>query len=235
MIGATHDSELILGGEPRVSLLPPEVAAQARGRSLRRGLVLVTGGVMLIVAVGVAAAAWHSAQSVVRLADAQSVSAELLSEQQTYISVREVQGQVDLAHAAREVGSATEIDWKAYLLEVRSLLPADVTIDGVDISSSSPLELYPQATSPLQPSRVATLDLTLSTPSLPAVPAWLDALATLPGFADASPGSIALAETGGYKVGVKVHVDAQAFSGRFSLTADAVAGTTADTPTDGTE
>ena len=45
MIGASHDSELILGGEPRVSLLPPEVAAEARGRTLRRGLVLATGGV----------------------------------------------------------------------------------------------------------------------------------------------------------------------------------------------
>ena len=234
MIGASHDSELILGGEPRVSLLPPEVAAEARGRTLRRGLVLATGGVMVIVAVGVVAAVWNSAQSIVRLADAQSVSAELLSEQQTYISVREVQGHVDLARAAREVGSATEIDWKAYLLDVRSLLPADVTIDGVDISSSSPLELYPQATSPLQPSRVATLDLTLSSPGLPAVPEWLDALATLPGFADASPGSIALGENGSYKVGVKLHVNEKAYSGRFSSVTDD--GTTAvDTPTDGTE
>lgn len=229
MIGTTHDSELVLGGEPRVSLLPPEVAAEARGRSLRRGLALVTGGIMLIVAVGVAAAAWHSAQSVVRLADAQSVSAELLSEQQTYISVREVQGHVDLAHAAREVGSATEIDWKAFLLDVRSLLPADVSIDGVDITSSSPLELYPQATSPLQPARVATLDLTLSAPGLPAVPEWLDALESLPGFADASPGSIALGDNGGYKVGVKVHVNEEAFSGRFSSTAaDAADATSTD-------
>lgn len=218
MSRAAHDDDLILGGEPRINLLPPEVAAQAADRALRRNLILATAGVLVLVAIGVGGAFVHATSSALRLIAAQSDTTDLLSEQSEYVSVRQVQAQVDTALAARAVGGWTEVDWQAYLQELRAVLPADVAVDAVAVDSTSPLTAYAQPTAPLQEARVATLTVTLVSPGLPAVPQWLDALNTLPGMADAIAGSITATETGGYTVVVTMHVDSEAFSGRFTDT-----------------
>jgi hypothetical protein len=206
MSRTTPAQELILGGEPRVNLLPPEVAEQAKDRLLRRRLVLATAGTVVLVLLGIGGAGLHATNSAMRLADAQAETATLLAEQGQYVAVRQVQAQVDTAHAARAVGGWTEIDWKAYLQGVRAALPADVGIDTVTVDSTSPLIAF---------ARVATLDMSLSSPGLPAVPQWLEQLQGLPGMADAAAGSITAVENGGYTVLVTMHINADAFSGRF--------------------
>jgi hypothetical protein len=215
MSRTTPAQELILGGEPRVNLLPPEVAEQAKDRLLRRRLVLATAGTVVLVLLGIGGAGLHATNSAMRLADAQAETATLLAEQGQYVAVRQVQAQVDTAHAARAVGGWTEIDWKAYLQGVRAALPADVGIDTVSVDSTSPLTAFTQPTVPLQNARVATLDMSLSSPGLPAVPQWLERLQELPGMADAAAGSITAVENGGYTVLVTMHINADAFSGRF--------------------
>ena len=215
---AAHDDDLILGGEPRINLLPPEVAQQAADRTLRRQLLLVTAGVLVLTLLGVGAAAVHATSSALTLATAQTETADLLTEQGKYVAVRQVESQVNTALAARAVGGWTEVDWKEYLQGARAVLPADVGIDAVAVDSTSPLTAYPQPTGPLQNPRVATLTVTLASPGLPTVPQWLDALHTLPGVADAVAGSITAVTTGGYTVVVTMHVNSDAFSGRFTDT-----------------
>lgn len=215
---AAHEDDLILGGEPRINLLPPEVAQQAADRTLRRKLLLATAGVVVLILLGVGAAGLHATTSTLRLANAQAETADLLAEQGKYVAVRQVQTQVDTATAARAVGGWTEVEWKGYLQGVRAALPADVGIDAVVVDSSSPLTAYPQPTAPLQNARIATLTVTLVSPGLPTVPQWLDALHTLPGVADAVAGSITAVEAGGYTVVVTMHIDSDAFSGRFTDT-----------------
>ena len=220
MSRTAHDDDLILGGEPRINLLPPEVAAQAADRALRKKLILATACVLVLVVIGVGGAAVHAGSSAIRLISAQADTTDLLSEQSKYVSVRQVQAQVDTALAARAVGGWTEVDWKAYLQGLRAVLPTDVTIDSVVVDSTSPLTAYAQPTAPLQEARVATLTVTMVSPGLPAVPRWLDALHTLPGMADAVAGSITAGETGGYTVVVTMHVNSDAFSGRFTDTTE---------------
>jgi hypothetical protein len=215
MSRASHEKELILGGEPRVNLLPPEVAEQARDRLLRRKLLLAAAGTVVLVLLGIGGAGLYTTSSTMQLADAQAETANLLAEQSQYVAVRQVQAQVDTAHAARAVGGWTEIDWKAYLQGVRAALPADVGIDAVTVDSTSPLTVYPQPTAPLQNPRVATLTVTLASPGLPTVPQWLEQLQGLTGTADVAAGSITAGETGGYTVVVTMHINADAFSGRF--------------------
>jgi hypothetical protein len=219
MSRASHETGLILGGEPRVNLLPPEVAEQAAERVMRRKLLLGTAGTLVLVMLGIGGAALHATNSALQLASAQAETTNLLSEQSQYVAVRQVQTQVDTAIAARAVGGWTDIDWKAYLQGVRSALPADVGIDAVTVDSTSPLTVYPQPTAPLQNARVATVTVTLASPGLPTVPQWLEQLQALPGVADAGAGSITAGETGGYTVVVTMHLNADAFSGRFSDTA----------------
>jgi hypothetical protein len=218
MSRAVNDGGLILGGEPRINLLPPEVVAQASDRSLRRKLILATAGVLVLVLIGVGGAFVHATSSALRLVAAQTDTTDLLSEQSKYVAVRQVEAQVETALAARAVGGWTEVDWKAYLQGMRAVLPADVGIDAIAVDSTSPLTVYAQPTAPLQEARVATLTVTMVSPGLPTVPEWLDALHTLPGMADAVAGSITAGDTGGYTVVVTMHIDSDAFSGRFTDT-----------------
>jgi hypothetical protein len=219
MSRASHDKAIVFGAEPRVNLLPPEVAEQAADRVLRRKLLLATAATLVIVLLGIGGAGLHATSSSMQLADAEAQTSALLAEQGEYVAVRQVQAQVGTAVAARAVGGWTEIDWKAYLQSVRSALPADVGIDAVSVDSTSPLTAYAQPTAPLQNARVATLTATLSSPGLPTVPQWLTQLQELPGMADAVAGSITAVETGGYTVVVTMHINSESFTGRFLDTA----------------
>jgi hypothetical protein len=131
------------------------------------------------------------------------------------VEVRKVQQQIELIQAAEQVGAATEINWEQYLGAVQSTLPANVSLDTINIDSITPFSAYSQATAPLQGARVATLTFTAKSSTLPQVPTWLDALATLPGYADASPGSVTRDETGAYSVSITLHINQSAFTNRL--------------------
>jgi hypothetical protein len=82
----------------------------------------------------------------------------------------------------------------------------------------------------LQGARIATLQFTAISPNLPEIPDWLNRMMKLPGFVDATPGSITLNDDGTYTASIVLHIDAQAYSNR--LTADADAGANADADAD---
>lgn len=218
MSRAAAADELVLGAEPRVDLLPPEVKAGKRVKATRRRLIAALIGVVVLVSAGVAAASWDAQNSRAELATAQTRTTELLAHQAKYAEVNQVQDAVDTTVAARQFGASTEVDWKAYLSGVRAVLPADVSIDTVTVDSASPLLPFDQATAPLQAVRVATLTLSLTSPDLPSVPQWLEAMKGLPGYTDATPGSITRSEIGAYKVDLTLHINDGAYSNRFAGT-----------------
>ena len=208
---------LIVGGEPRAHLLPPEVLADRRAAVLRRRLGFGVIGLVVVVALGIAGAGSAAVSAQARLAESQATTESLLKQELSFGKVRAAQNQVDLIKTAQQVGASTEIDWMEYLQKVQGTLPADVVITGVNIDSSTPIELYAQATASLQGPRVATIVFTAKSPSLPVVPSWLDALKTLPGYADALPGSVDLDTSSNlYTATITMHVNEKAFSHRFS-------------------
>lgn len=213
----TGADTLAVGGYPRVDLLPPEVRRERRAKARRRHLGLGVVGVVVVVVLGVGAATALDMQAQTRLLVEHARTAQLLQEQSTYADVRTMQDQVELVRAAQEVGASTEIDWKKYLDAVQGTLPASVVIDTVSVDSASPLALYAQSTAPLQGARVATVGFTATSAVLPDVPTWLTALGTLPGFADALPGSVTLNEADGtYTVAITMHINDAAFAQRFT-------------------
>jgi hypothetical protein len=216
MSRATSHDALVVGGEPRVNLLPPAVAASRKARATRRLLGIIVVGVVLLAGAGTAAAAWRASLAQAELEAAQARTTQLLQEQVKYAQVRTIQEEVNLAAAARRVGAATEVDWKAYLIGIRSVLPHDVTIDTVTVDAASPLAVYEQPTAPLQAERVATVRMTLRSPGLPTVPDWLDAMKALPGYADGTPNSITQDGTGAYSIELTIHVNKGAYSKRFA-------------------
>jgi hypothetical protein len=210
---------IAIGAEPRVHLLPPEVLAERKAAVIRTRLGIGVVGVVAVVALGVLGASSLAMSAQHDLASDQAETQTLLRQQLAYVKVRSVQEQLSLIKAAQEVGASTEIAWTPYLQKVQQTLPPNVTITGVAVDSSTPIELYPQSTASLQGPRVATIVFTAQTPSLPQVPSWLLALKTLPGYADALPGSVNLDPSGAYTATITLHVNEKAFSNRFSPTA----------------
>lgn len=215
------ETRLVVGGEARVELLPPEVAARARTRSTRRALVGVVVLAGLVCAGGYGLASVTANASAAELAAAQDRTRSLLQQQGEFIEVQLVQNQLHTATAARQVGSSTEITWQGYLLEVQDSLPEGIRLTGFIVDSSTPLQPHAQAAAPLQGERVATLNFTASSPTIPNVEAWLDGLVGVTGFVDATPGSISQdEESGGYDVTMTMHIDSRAYANRFAQDAD---------------
>ncbi len=218
MIGRTENQTLLIGGESRVDLLPPEVRQRRKAKVVHRRLGFVVFLVLLLM-VGVTALVRAQAQQAqVDLSIAQANTQSLLLQQRKYIEVRKIQQEVDLIQAAEQVGTSTEINWEQYLTSVQATLPLNVTLDTINIDSATPFASYTQATAPLQGVRIATLSFTAKSSTLPQVPAWLNALATLPGYADASPGSVTRDSTGSYSVNITMHINQAVFTHRFATT-----------------
>ena len=210
-----ESKSLVLGGESRADLLPQEVRVQRKVKVVRRRLGFFVV-LLIVVVLGVTALARSLAdQAQANLAIEQANTRSLMLMQHKYVEVRKVQQQIELIRAAEQVGAATEINWEQYLGAVQSTLPANVSLDTINIDSITPFTAYSQATAPLQGARVATLTFTAKSSTLPQVPTWLDALATLPGYADASPGSVTRDETGAYSVSITLHINQAAFTNRL--------------------
>lgn len=216
MSRVSKNQNLVIGGESKVDLLPQELRVIRKGKILRRRLgflvilvaVLVTGASALVRA--------QAVQAKVDLSIEQSNAQSILLQQKKYGEVQKIQRQADTIAAAQQVGTSTEINWKDYLMSVQATLPPNVTLDSVNIDSATPFASYAQASAPLQGERIATLSFTAISSTLPQVPQWLVALATLPGYSDANPGSVNRTETGTYSVNITMHINQAAFTNRFA-------------------
>jgi Tfp pilus assembly protein PilN len=207
---------IAVGEEPRVNLLPPEVRQRRRAKVVRRRIGFLVILMVTLILGGTALIRAQALQSQRQLAIATMNTKSLKLQQDKYGQVQKIQDQVDTIEAAQQVGTSTEIDWKAYLISVQATLPANVTLDTINVDSATPFVPYTQATAPLQGSRIATLSFTAKSATLPKVPTWLIALTSLRGYADASPGSVTRNEAGGYLVNITMHINESAFTHRFA-------------------
>ena len=214
--GASKVKPASLGGAPRADLLPPEVGQGIRATSMRRSLKLGIVGVLVIVLAATGGAWFLGFVAHNNLLAAQDATVTLLAEQTAHAEVRDVKSNVAISTAAQEVGVSTEIDWKKYLLALQATLPAGVIITSVDTDTASPVTDFAQSTVPLEGGRVGTLAFAATSPTLPSIPTWLNGLRSLTGFVDAVPNSVTLQTDGSYTVSITMHINAKAYSGRFS-------------------
>lgn len=218
MIGKAKDQPLVFGGESRVDLLPPAVRLARKAKVVRPRLGFGLFLVVILMIGGTALVRAQALQAQANLSIAQANTLSLLMQQRKYVEVQKIQERIDTIQAAQQVGTSTEINWKQYLISVQATLPPNVTLETINIDSATPFALYTQATAPLQGARIATLSFTAKSSTLPKVPAWLDALTSLPGYADASPGSVTRDESGAYSVSITMHINQVAFTNRFAAT-----------------
>jgi hypothetical protein len=211
---------LVVGGEPRIDFLPPEVKAGKKARKTRRSLAVLVVLVLVACAGGYVFATSLAVQSQLKLAAEQAVTQQLLSEQAEYAEARTVANQLASTMNARLVGSATEIEWRNYLTSLQASLPSGVVIQTFAIDSQSALESAPVPSILLQQPRVAAITFTASAPSLPKIDQLLVRLRGLTGFADAAATTISL-DGDTYFVDVILNVNSDALEKRhFAAEAD---------------
>jgi hypothetical protein len=121
MIGTRSSVALVLGGSPRADLLPPEIRAEVKAKTQRRAMIAVVVGAVAVVVAAYLPATLAATAARDRLTEEQARSALLVGEKGKYVSVEQVEAQLAAAKTARVVGASTEIDWQAYLANVRAI------------------------------------------------------------------------------------------------------------------
>lgn len=212
---SSRKSTLVIGGESSVDLLPQELRDKRKVAVVRRRMGFLVF-VAVVVVVGLSALVRAQAiQAKFDLSIEQANARSIVLEERKYIEIQNIQRTADTILAAQQVGTSTEINWKNYLSSVQATLPPNVSLDSVNIDSATPFSSFAQASAPLQGERIATLSFTALSSTLPQVPKWLIALATLPGYADANPGSVNRTEKGSYSVNITLHINQAAFTQRY--------------------
>lgn len=205
---------LVVGGQPRANLLPPEIILKRKQLKTRRSLRAAVVLIAIVTAAGCVGAFGVSSVAQVALMATQQQQQALVLEQAKYSEVSQVQQTISTIEAGQQVGSSTEVDWRAYILQLQKTLPAGVKMTSVKVETGTPMNLFPQSDAPLQGTRVGAISFEASSKTLPDIPDWLRALATMPGFVDATPGSVRI-EGSTYIVDVLMHYNTDAYSMRF--------------------
>lgn len=209
---------LVVGGVPRVHLLPPEIELLKRARSQRKGLL---GGLIVVIAVvvlGFGAATFALIGANASLATEQARATAYVAASNEYSPVLEVQRQMSNITAAQPLAAAGEISWQPFLVSVKETLPAGMSVTDFEARLDSATEQGAVATTPLAAPHIATLDITTTTSTMP-ISDWLDRLKSVKGYVDATPGNVNLDQsTGVYTVQVQLHVNVKAESKRFQET-----------------
>jgi len=220
MIGKkTETTLLVLGGDPRIDFLPTEIKERKANYKKRRSLVVLVIGAAALCIGGYAYSMSIVSQAATNLESAQSETQAILKQQVEFAEAATIDKDLIATQNAKIVGSGTEILWKKYLDGVSAVLPGGAVITQYSIDSQSATDSAPTTFLPLEKPRVASMNFSVSVPSLPVADEMLVALETLPGFADATASSIAAGEDGnGFVVTVLLNINSEALEKRFFTT-----------------
>jgi len=209
------DQKLVIGGSPRADLLPPEIKADVKAASQRRGLFAIVVGAVVVVIAGYALASVYAAGTQSSLDSANVRTADLLTEQGKYVIARQLSDQVEISKQARIESVSTEIDWQKYLNELEKVTSDELGITGITVDSATPLTPFAEPTGPLEQMRVAQIGIVAMATNVPDVAKAVEAISKLPGFVDATVLEVK-GKPGAYAVAITVHVNEELYLHRFA-------------------
>lgn len=210
-----NDKAIVVGGEPRIDFLPPEIKRKKKARRTLRGLVA-----LVVLVVGLCVVIYGGATTVaisrqIVLAGEQERTLDLLKEQQAYSAARQASDDVLLTTNARLFGSAREILWQPFLAEMEARLPAGAVLTLVNVDSQSSLQLLAEDAGPLMSQRIATVGLTGTTATYSDISALLTNLQSIPGYAGAAVTQIEVVEGAGFEFVISLSINEGALAKRF--------------------
>lgn len=211
-----RDAKLVLGGPPRVDLLPQEIKAGKQAAGVRRGLAVGVVAIIVLSAAGYGVAALGALNAANALSNEQDETARLLAEQAQYSEATTLVTRVKGLEAALLTGTSTEIEWFPVLTTLDDLLPNPGTM-AVNITSASPIESHPQAINTLQKPRVATILMSVRTRTLFDAGNYLTKVRDrLPSVVDATATGATFDDTDkSYVTSLTIHLDESLLLKRF--------------------
>ena len=207
---------LILGGEPRVDLLPPEVLQATKARATRRllGVAVVAATVLVVGGYGIATLRAVAAQSELTVAQATTVA--LLDEQAKYSEAALAANLVNASEQTRAVATTNEIVWA----QVFDVITAQMAVAGYwswSASAPSPWEPALVVDGPLREPRVAQVTVTVVTLTPQDGTALFNKLTAIKGFADATIDQVVFGdESVMYQSTFTINLNADALANRFA-------------------
>ena len=211
---------LVIGGEPRVHLLPPQVLINRRGKVIRRRLGFGVIVVVVLVAAGFGVASLTLANSQANLLTAQSQTSSILQEQAKYGDVLKVKADASSIQSSQKLATAQEILWAPFYSSFEATLPAGSSITSLSVALDDPFGATPVVASPTGPvegAHIATVTGALNMPQ-ESIAGWLDSLGSLKGFVDVTPNSVIASGGDIYTVSITMHVNSDILSNRFAKT-----------------
>ena len=167
---------------PRVNLLPPEVLAARKFRSVRWRLVLA---VVVTLAVAAGGVAWaQSKVGVARreLAVVQDRTGLLNQQVSRYSEVPKALQAVDAVKAARESALGKDVLWYRFLNDVALATSSSVSLSSMTVELNASATGTSTATDPLAPAGIGVVTVKGTATGYPAVVAWMRSIAGVSGF-----------------------------------------------------
>lgn len=199
----------------QVNLLPPEVRSARTVGRVKQWMLVVVGLSMLAVLAAYGVAILDSRNAQTQLAASRRTTEDLEAERATYAEVPPVLATLDDANRARQLGMSSEVLWADYLSAIETVVAPTMSIDTAAVSVIDTSETL----QPLDEPAVATLTFVGRLTALPDLPAWIDGLDAIPGFANARVEVATVTGTDTvsyYEVTSSVRVTWEALSLRFS-------------------
>lgn len=213
-------SAIVIGGEPRIDFLPPEIRQRKDARRRFRVLLAVVVGVVTICLAAYAGVTTIAVSRQVALLLEQERTIELITEQGRYVKARDAAATVETARDARLVASAPEILWREQLPALQATLPEGAAITQYSVAAQSATNAAPVPEGALALPLVAQVTLGATFATVESVAAWQDSLVNLPGFAGVWVTPITDIE-GVYHIQASIGIFTDAFALRlFSPVAD---------------
>lgn len=208
--------DLVLGGEPRVQLLPPSVREREKRHAARRMMVLLVVLALVISGGGTVFAFLRAVQAETALAAAQQRTEEILAQQQEYAEGSRVAALVNQTRAAQQQVTATEIDWLALLAKLAGYLPEGTTQAEVAFTSPAPWEPPLTTDGPLRAERIASVSLVIVGERYGDAASFIDGVRGMPGYADVVITGTTF-EDGIYRTSISLSLNADILADRYGV------------------
>lgn len=210
----TRRRQPVVGGLPRVSLLPPEIRNANRTALIRRGLIVSVAAAVGAAAAGVLLAGAVAGAANDRLTTANDRTQSMAAQIAKFADVSRLDQQIAVGKAAALVGASTQIDWSAQYNDVVADMPSGYSVTSMAGDSALVTAPYDQGGSPLERPRVATIVLNVEAPNTTQLPIWLRRLRSIPAYADATAswtqGTGDASSAGAVTISLTVHLDKKA-------------------------
>lgn len=205
---------------PQVNLLPPEVRAKRAAGHARRWMLLALAIAVAVSGLAYLYALMESRTAGQELATAEAETAALVAEQATLAHVPRVLDEWDNVVRAQNYAMVGEVLWAPYLRAMTAVMPVEVGLGSISITSVRPDGTVDLAENILATPGAAQLHLSGSALLMPDTANWMDALDTIPGIRDVYYYQQPIEEKDGlvyYNWEVTAVVDASALSLRHAI------------------